>query len=82
MFLPEILAHRPTERNRYADGVRAAEADGTHVPGIWRLFAWNPELADLLGRTAQRVMRGPSELSPGFREMIAAFTSARMHCLF
>jgi len=28
------------------------------------------------------VMRGPSPLSPGMRELIAAFTSARNHCPF
>jgi len=28
------------------------------------------------------VMRGPSPLSPGLRELIAAFTSRRNDCLF
>ena len=52
------------------------------MPGIWRLFAWRPALGDALGRLAQEVLRGPSRLSPGFRELIAAFTSSRNHCLF
>jgi alkylhydroperoxidase family enzyme len=82
MFLKDVLAHRPTDRNRYAEGIRAAEAQGQHVPGIWRLFAWRPALAEHLGRLTQEVLRGPSSLSPGFRELIAAFTSARNHCLF
>ena len=31
---------------------------------------------------SQEVMRGPSPLSPGLRELIAAFTSRRNDCLF
>lgn len=82
MFLPEIATHRPAERNRFADGVRAGDAAGSYVPGIWRLFAWKPALGDALGQVAQLVMRGESALSPGFRELIAAFTSARVRCHF
>lgn len=82
MFLPSLLAHRPDDASRYALGIRAAEAAGQHVPGIWRLFAWRPALGDALGRLAQEVLRGPSRLSPGFRELIAALTSSLNHCLF
>lgn len=82
MFLRDLLDHRPQERNRYADSIRAAEAAGQPVPGIWRLFAWRPALGDHLGKLTQEVLRGPSPLSPGQRELIAAFTSARNHCLF
>ena len=83
MFLKDLLAHRPEERNRYADGVRQAEAGGApYVPGIWRLFAWRPAIAEPLSRLAQEVLRGPSPLSPGTRELIAAFVSRRNRCLF
>ena len=82
MFLKDLLAHRPTERSRFADGIAAAEKTGDHVPGIWRLFAWKPALAAPLGQMAQEILRGPSALAPGFRETIAAFVSTRNHCLF
>ena len=83
MFLPSLLSHKPEERNRWADQIRAQEAAGaTYIPGIWRLFAWKPALAVHLGGLAQEVLRGPSSLSPGFRELIAAFVSTRNHCLF
>jgi hypothetical protein len=82
VYLKDLLSHRPADGNRYADGIRAAAAAGAPVPGIWRLFAWRPTLAEHLGRLTQEVLRGPSPLSPGFRELIAAFTSARNHCLF
>ena len=82
MFLKEILGHRPEGRSRFAEGIRASEAAGQPVAGIWRLFAWRPALADPLCRLTQEVMRGPSPLPPGLRELIGAFTSARNRCLF
>jgi hypothetical protein len=82
VFLKDVLRHRPEGKNRYCDGIRAAEAAGTPVAGIWRLFAWKPALGEHLSRLTQEVMRGPSPLPPGQRELIAAFTSARNRCLF
>ena len=82
MFLKEVLAHVPEGKGRFAEGIRAAEAAGQPVAGIWRLFAWRPALAEPLCRMTPEMMRGPSPLSPGLRELIAAFTSARNHCLF
>lgn len=82
MFLKDVEANLPEGRNRYADSIRASEAAGTPVAGIWRLFAWRPALAEHLSRFVQETMRGASPLSPGFRELIAAFTSARNRCLF
>lgn len=82
MFLPSLLSHVPAEKNRWADGIRAQEAAGAFVPGIWRLFAWKPALAVHLSGLAQEALRGPSTLSPGLRELIAAYVSTRNHCLF
>lgn len=82
LFLAALHDVRPDVRHRTAEGIRANEAAGLPVPGIWRLFAHRPALADRLGALAQEVLRGPSPLSPGFRELIAAFVSSRNHCLF
>jgi len=82
LFLADLRDLRPNVRHRYADGIRAGEAAGQPVPGIWRLFAYKPALADRLGPLAQEVLRGPSPLSPGFRELLAAYVSSRNHCLF
>jgi hypothetical protein len=82
MFLKDVEGRPPEGASRWADAIRHAEAAGAPVAGIWRLFAWRPALAEPLSRLAQEVLRGPSPLSPGFREMIAAFVSARNHCLF
>ncbi|MHB8527307.1 MAG: peroxidase [Candidatus Acidiferrales bacterium] len=58
------------------------EAQGVPIPQILYLFAFRPRMTDHLSRFTQEVMRGPSPLSPGTRELIAAFTSHRNQCPF
>ncbi len=60
----------------------AMEAQGIPVPQILYLFAYKPRITEHLSRFTQELMRGPSLLSPGQRELIAAFTSRRNQCLF
>ena len=80
MFLPEIERNHPGGAYaRVIDGLRAA---GYPVPQIMHLFAYKPDRTDFLSRFTQGVMRGPSPLPAGFRELIAAFTSRRNDCLF
>ena len=52
------------------------------VPQILHLFAFKPAQGEHLAAFTQAVMRGPSPLSPGLRELIAAFTSRRNDCPF
>ena len=52
------------------------------MPQILYLFAFKPRMTDHLSRFTQELMRGPSPLSPGQRELIAAFTSSRNQCPF
>ena len=80
MFLPEIEAHE-SEHPR-GDAIRRMRAAGVPVPQIFHLFAYKPDRTDALAEFTQGVMRGPSPLSPGERELIAAFTSRRNQCLF
>jgi len=83
MHFKELERRDPPEAaGRFAQGIRAAREAGASVPGIWHLFAANPAAAKHLCDWVQVVMRGPSSLSPGQRELIAAFTSYRNHCLF
>lgn len=60
----------------------AMEAQGIPLPQILYLFAYKPAMTDHLSRFTHELMRGPSPLSPGLRELIAAFTSNRNQCLF
>jgi len=80
MFLSEV-EHRNAGGPyvRLIDELRAA---GHSVPQIMHLFAYKPDRTDFLSRFTQGVMRGPSPLPAGFRELIAAFTSRRNDCLF
>ena len=62
--------------------IAAMEGAGIPVPQILYLFAFKPRMTDHLSRFTQELMRGPSPLSPGQRELIAAFTSSRNQCPF
>ncbi len=80
MFLSEVERNKPAGAyGRLIEGLRAA---GHPVPQIMHLFAYKPDRTDFLSRFTQGVMRGPSPLSPGLRELIAAFTSRRNDCVF
>ncbi len=80
MFLPEVERAGPGGAyGRLIDELRAANHP---VPQIMHLFAYKPDRTDLLSRFTQGVMRGPSPLSAGLRELIAAFTSRRNDCVF
>jgi uncharacterized peroxidase-related enzyme len=52
------------------------------LPGIVSAFAFRPETATPLLDLAEVLLRGPSPLSSGEREMIAAFVSTRNDCYF
>ena len=80
MFLPKIEAHQ-TE-GAYAERIDKMRERGLPVPQILHLFAFKPDATERLAMFTQEVMRGPSPLPPGFRELIAAFTSRRNDCLF
>jgi uncharacterized peroxidase-related enzyme len=55
---------------------------GGPTPQIMHLFAFKYEATQHLRRFTHAVMRGPSPLTPAFRELIAAFVSSRNQCLF
>jgi alkylhydroperoxidase family enzyme len=80
MFLPEVEQAEP--QGPWAHPIGHLRAAGLPVPQIMHLFAYKPERTRHLARFTHEVMRGPSPLSPGMRELIAAFTSRRNDCLF
>ena len=80
MFLPEVEHGHP--QGAYAARIDRMRAAGATVPQIMHLFAFKPDRTDALAQFTQGVMRGPSPLSAGLRELIAAFTSRRNDCLF
>lgn len=52
------------------------------MPGIVGLMQYRPETAKPLNELAEILLRGPSSLSSGEREMIASYVSYRNNCHF
>jgi alkylhydroperoxidase family enzyme len=80
MFLREVEENpQPSPWTQAIESMRRA---GTGYPQIWHLFAFKPEATEHLARFTQAILRDPAPLSPGFRELIAAYTSKKNHCPF
>ncbi|MFN7983201.1 MAG: peroxidase-related enzyme [Vicinamibacterales bacterium] len=56
--------------------------DVPNVPGIRALLAFRPETAEPLGALAHALLHAPNSLSPGDRELIAAYVSHLNQCRF
>lgn len=80
MFLPDVEGD--PKPGPYLDAITMMQASGAEYPQIWHLFAYLPSATQHLARFTQEVLRGPAPLSPGLRELIAAYTSNRNHCPF
>jgi alkylhydroperoxidase family enzyme len=80
MYLPSIQS-TPLS-GPLGERITQMQAAGLPIPEIWHLFRFKPEATRHLAEFTQAVMRGPSPLAPGWRELIAAFTSRRNDCLF
>ena len=80
MFLPDV--ENASKPSPYLDAIQMLKAQGAEYPQIWHMFAFVPEATQHLARFTQEMMREPGPLTPGFRELIAAYTSAKNHCPF
>lgn len=80
MFLPDV--ERNPKPGPFRDQVRAMQATGGEYSQIWHMFAYLPAATEHLAQFTQEIMRGPAPISPGLRELIAAYTSYRNDCPF
>ena len=80
MFLPGV--EQNPKPGPYSDVLTAARAGGKDYPQIWHLFAFLPSATEHLARFTQEIMHGPAPISPGIRELIAAYTSYGNDCPF
>ncbi len=80
MFLRDVEAAQ--NQSPFSDLIRHARQDGAEYPQIWHMFAFQPDATKHLERFTQAIMREPGPISPGLRELIAAYTSARNGCPF
>lgn len=80
MFLKEIETRPPEGMMKIA--FKKLRDGGHAVPEILHLFRFKKGATDHLVRFTDEVMRGPSPLSRGMRELIGAFVSSRNQCSF
>jgi hypothetical protein len=73
---------RNSEPSAYNAIIRTMRDGGQEYPQIWHMFSFLPKATEHLARFTQEVLRGPAPLSPGIRELIAAYTSSRNDCQF
>lgn len=80
MYLKEIET-RPA-RGLTAIALRRLRNAGEAIPDILHLFRFKKRSTDHLVRFTEEVMRGPSPLSPGIRELIGAYVSKKNQYCF
>ena len=80
MFLREIENHPLEGMTKIA--FKRLRDDGEAIPEILHLFRFKRRSTDYLVRFTEEVMRGPSPLSPGMRELIGAYFSKKNQCSF
>ncbi len=79
-FLPGV--ENDPQPSPYADLIRGMQEAGSEYMQIWHLFAFRPEMTAHLARFSQAVLRERAPISPGIRELLAAYTSALNRCPF
>ncbi len=80
MFLKDVEERRGEDNyTRAIDMMRRA---GPEYPQILHMFSYKMNATVHLERFTQEMMREPAPLSPGIRELIAAYTSSLNQCPF
>ena len=80
MFLSDIEKHEADDN--YNKAIQMMKAAGPEYPQILHLFSFKTRATVHLERFTQEIMREESPLSPGMRELIAAYTSSLNQCPF
>jgi hypothetical protein len=80
MFLKDVEEHRGDDNyTRAIDMMRRA---GPEYPQILHMFSYKINATAHLERFTQEMMREAAPLTPGIRELIAAYTSSLNQCPF
>lgn len=80
MFLKDVEAHRAD--NNYTRAIDAMRRAGPEYPQILHMFSYKMNATVHLERFTQEMLREAAPLSPGIRELIAAYTSHLNQCPF
>jgi alkylhydroperoxidase family enzyme len=80
MFLKDIEQHHGDDN--YSRAIEMAKRTGQEYPQILHMFSFQMDATVHLERFTQQIMREAGPLSPGIRELIAAYTSHLNQCPF
>ena len=80
MFLPDVEKHEGEDN--YSKAIQMMKSLGPEYPQILHMFSFRIKATAHLERFTQEIMREEAPLSPGIRELIAAYTSSLNHCPF
>lgn len=80
MFLKDVGQHRGDDN--YSHAIEMMRQAGQEYPQILHMFSFKMEATVHLERFTQQIMREAAPLSPGVRELIAAYTSSLNQCPF
>lgn len=80
MFLKDVEAHQGDDN--YTRAIEMMKRAGPEYPQILHMFSFKIGATAHLERFTQEMMREPAPLSPGIRELIAAYTSHLNACPF
>lgn len=80
LYLPGVEAN--PQPGTYRSLIQAAKDRNAEYSKIWDLFAFQESFTVHLARFTHGVLREPATISPGFRELIAAYTSSLNECAF
>ena len=80
MFLKDVEQHEGDDN--YARAIEMMKRAGPEYPQILHMFSYKLKATVHLERFTQEIMREEAPLSPGLRELIAAYTSHLNRCPF
>lgn len=80
MFLKDVEQHKGDDN--YTRAIEMMKRAGPEYPQILHMFSFKMNATAHLERFTQEMLREPAPLSPGFRELIAAYTSHLNQCPF
>jgi len=80
MFLKDVEQHQGDDN--YTRAIEAMRRVGPEYPQILHMFSYKMKATAHLERFTQEMLREEAALTPGIRELIAAYTSKLNQCPF
>ena len=81
LYIPAI-EERAKPGGVYEGVIEKTKSEHPEYPKIWDLFAFGEDYTSHLARFTNGLLRTPATISPGLRELVAAYTSRLNQCAF